>query len=90
VSAPRPTPAARSLLAVFRAWQAVRGGRPSPCRFSPTCSAYGIEAVERHGAVRGGWLTVRRLLRCRPLGPSGWDPVPDPVGPAAGAKALGL
>lgn len=53
-------------------------GRPSPCRFTPSCSAYAIEALEVHGSARGLWLTVRRLVRCRPFGPSGWDPVPDP------------
>jgi putative membrane protein insertion efficiency factor len=52
-------------------------GRPSPCRFTPSCSAYAIEAVQSMGAVRGLYLTMRRLLRCRPFGPSGWDPVPD-------------
>lgn len=52
--------------------------RPSPCRFFPTCSEYGHEAIRVHGAGRGLWLTVRRLLRCRPLGPSGVDPVPPP------------
>jgi putative membrane protein insertion efficiency factor len=68
---------ARTLCAVFRGWQAVRAGRPSPCRFTPTCSAYGIEAVELHGAARGGLLAVRRVLRCHPWGRYGYDPVPD-------------
>ncbi|MFM8526274.1 MAG: membrane protein insertion efficiency factor YidD [Cyanobacteriota bacterium] len=47
------------------------------CRFIPTCSAYGLEAIRRHGPWRGGWLTVRRLLRCHPFTPCGCDPVPD-------------
>ena len=47
------------------------------CRFTPTCSAYGLEAIQRHGPWKGGWLTVRRLLRCHPLTPCGCDPVPD-------------
>jgi hypothetical protein len=68
----------RALLAVFRAWQVLRAGRLSPCRFTPSCSQYGIEAVEAHGAGRGLWLTARRLGRCRPFGPSGYDPVPEP------------
>ena len=69
-------------------------GRPSPCRFFPSCSAYALESVEVHGAWRGGWLSVRRLLRCRPLGPSGVDLVPAGVSAtscacgAAGASAL--
>lgn len=46
------------------------------CRFSPTCSNYGIESLERFGFLKGFWLTVRRLVRCRPFGPSGYDPVP--------------
>ena len=47
------------------------------CRFIPSCSAYGLEAIQRHGPWRGGWLTVLRLLRCHPLTPCGCDPVPD-------------
>ena len=46
------------------------------CRFQPTCSAYALEALERHGAVRGGRLVLSRLLRCHPWGGSGYDPVP--------------
>jgi putative membrane protein insertion efficiency factor len=49
---------------------------PGVCRFEPTCSHYAVEALERHGAARGTWLTVRRLLRCRPGGARGQDPVP--------------
>jgi putative membrane protein insertion efficiency factor len=47
------------------------------CRFQPTCSSYALEALERHGAVKGGWLALRRILRCRPGGGSGYDPVPE-------------
>ncbi|MFG0275387.1 MAG: membrane protein insertion efficiency factor YidD [Phycisphaerales bacterium] len=46
------------------------------CRFHPTCSAYALEALRRHGPIRGAWLTVRRLLRCHPWGGSGYDPPP--------------
>ena len=58
-------------------YQKAREGRPSPGRFTPSCSCYAKEAIENHGAGRGSWLAVRRLVRCRPLGPSGWDPVPE-------------
>jgi uncharacterized protein len=47
------------------------------CRFYPTCSAYALEALDRHGALHGSWLAVRRLLRCHPFNPGGFDPVPD-------------
>ena len=46
------------------------------CRYQPTCSAYALEALEIHGAARGGWLALRRVLRCHPWGGSGQDPVP--------------
>lgn len=46
------------------------------CRFAPTCSSFTIEAVEKHGALRGGWLAVKRISRCHPFGGSGYDPVP--------------
>ncbi len=59
-------------------YQRAAEGRPSPCRFSPSCSSYAREALLVHGTRRGLWLTVRRLARCRPFGPSGWDPVPAP------------
>jgi putative membrane protein insertion efficiency factor len=74
---PRPGAAARVVLAPIRAYQWLRAGRPSPCRYWPTCSTYAVEAVERHGALRGSWLAVRRLARCHPWGGSGVDPVPD-------------
>lgn len=71
------SPAARLLVLVVRLYQCTLahwiGGR---CRFHPSCSEYGIQALRRHGAVRGGWLTLRRIGRCHPFGGSGEDPVP--------------
>jgi len=46
------------------------------CRYTPTCSQYGIEAIQKYGPFKGGWLTIRRLLRCHPWGSHGHDPVP--------------
>lgn len=68
----------RRLLAAIVWYQHAREGRPSPCRFTPSCSAYAHEAIDIFGARRGMWLAGRRLLRCRPFGPSGYDPVPEP------------
>ncbi len=49
---------------------------PTCCRYEPTCANYSHDAIDRHGLVRGGWLSVKRLSRCRPLGGKGYDPVP--------------
>jgi hypothetical protein len=48
---------------------------PPACRFTPTCSEYAIQAIEKYGILRGGWMSLRRLLRCHPLCPGGFDPV---------------
>ena len=73
----RGTRLAERMIAAVRVYQRrVSATRPPCCRFTPTCSAYAVEALERHGAGRGSWLTVRRLARCRPRAAGGADPVP--------------
>jgi len=81
----------RRIVRLIEWYQRAVEGRPSPCRFTPSCSAYAHEAVTDHGSRRGTWLTVRRLLRCRPFGPSGFDPVPlapqaTPIRPATATR----
>lgn len=49
---------------------------PPTCRFTPTCSEYAVEALQKYGPIKGSWLAIRRVLRCRPGGGSGYDPVP--------------
>lgn len=66
----------RAVAGLIRAYQLAASPFPSPCRFTPSCSAYALEAVGRYGAARGGWLAFRRILRCHPFGRSGPDPVP--------------
>jgi putative membrane protein insertion efficiency factor len=75
---PARSASSRALVATIGLYQRVRAGRVAPCRFYPSCSEYAKEAVEAHGAARGTWLAMRRVLRCRPLGPHGVDLVPEP------------
>lgn len=73
----RPGPVASLLILLVRAYR--RFLSPllgQQCRFQPTCSAYGLEALQVHGALRGTWLTARRIARCHPFNPGGHDPVP--------------
>jgi hypothetical protein len=63
-----------ALLSAYKRW--ISPSLPNACRFTPTCSEYAMEAVERHGAFRGSLLAAWRVLRCQPLAKSGYDPVP--------------
>lgn len=77
-SSPIQNTGARLLISTIRGYQKVLSPLLGPsCRFYPTCSHYAIEAIERFGAVKGGWLTTKRLLKCHPLHPGGEDPVPQ-------------
>lgn len=65
-------------LSIIRFYQvAISPLKPPTCRFYPTCSHYGFEAVQRFGAVKGGWLAMKRILKCHPFHPGGFDPVPE-------------
>lgn len=68
----------KMLIMVIRVYQGAISPFLMPsCRYTPTCSAYGIEAITRHGPFKGGWMTLKRLARCGPWGGNGYDPVPD-------------
>lgn len=66
------------LIGIIRFYQIVISPlKPPTCRFYPTCSHYGLEAIQRFGPLKGGWLTVKRILKCHPLHPGGIDMVPE-------------
>ncbi len=67
----------RGLVALVKGYRKLPRVRPPVCRFDPTCSGYAVEAIERHGALRGTWLAFKRVGKCHPWGPTGWDPVPE-------------
>lgn len=65
-------------LKVIRFYQIVISPlKPPTCRFYPTCSQYGLESIQRFGAIRGGFLTIKRIVKCHPFHPGGFDPVPE-------------
>lgn len=77
----------RTLVWLIRGYQRLLSPvLPPVCRFQPTCSQYAIEAIEVHGAFRGSWLALRRLVRCTPWGGSGFDPVPEAKGRSPRAR----
>lgn len=65
------------LIKMIRLYQKIPGNFHDSCRYIPTCSNYAIEALEKHGSIRGSYLTIKRILRCNPWGGSGYDPVPE-------------
>ena len=68
----------KAFIALIRFYQTVISPlKPPTCRFYPTCSHYGLEAVQRFGALKGGYLTIKRILKCHPFHPGGIDPVPE-------------
>lgn len=67
----------KGMIGLIRFYQlAISPHFASACRFTPTCSHYGVEAIRKHGALKGGWLAIRRIGRCHPWGGHGHDPVP--------------
>ncbi len=65
------------LIGLIRFYQAaISPYLPPSCRYTPTCSQYGVEAIRKHGPLRGGWFSLKRILSCHPWGGSGYDPVP--------------
>lgn len=77
----------RLLIGVIHFYQrAISPRTPPSCRFTPTCSAYAIEAIERFGAIRGSGMALWRILRCNPWGGSGYDPVPEKKDKKAGRR----
>jgi hypothetical protein len=87
--AERPAPAAWVLMLLVTGYRRFVSPLLGPtCRFEPSCSAYSLEALRMHGALRGTWLTVRRIARCHPFHPGGYDPVPPPKGHTGESSSL--
>lgn len=79
---------ARLIAGVIRGYQLlVSPVLPASCRYYPSCSAYAVEALRLHGARRGAWLGIKRVMRCHPWASGGFDPVPEQSGPGIAGKA---
>ena len=80
----------RLLILALRGYKRIISPLLGPrCRFVPSCSEYAMQAIARYGALRGGWLALRRVARCHPLHPGGIDPVPEPRGPSSSRSCTG-
>lgn len=78
----------KAFIGIIRFYQIVISPlKPPTCRFYPTCSHYGLEAIKRFGPFKGGWLTIVRILKCQPFHPGGIDPVPEKWPPKKKTKA---
>ncbi|WP_106396752.1 membrane protein insertion efficiency factor YidD [Actinocorallia populi] len=87
----RPGPIAWTLIGFVRFYRRfVSPLLPPTCRFEPSCSTYGLTALQTHGALHGFWLTVARVGRCHPFHPGGYDPVPEPRTRTGRGEASGI
>lgn len=76
-TSPKTNLAGKAMIGVIRLYQgAISPYLPPSCRYTPSCSQYGVEAIQKHGAIKGGWLTMKRVCSCNPWGGHGYDPVP--------------
>jgi putative membrane protein insertion efficiency factor len=66
----------RVFILIIKAYQKLSFGRRPVCRFYPSCSYYSIEAMQKYGVIKGGWLSVKRISKCQPFHPGGYDPLP--------------
>lgn len=65
------------IIGCIKLYQSIPGPWHASCRHIPTCSNYGIEAIQKHGCIKGSFMTIKRIIRCNPWGTSGYDPVPE-------------
>jgi putative membrane protein insertion efficiency factor len=77
-----------SIVHFYRRW--ISPALPGSCRFAPTCSSYALEAIEKHGSLKGAALTLSRIARCHPFNPGGWDPVPPAENTVSAYRCSGV